>query len=98
MLPSPAAPEAADDTYPQEPTGPTTVTVPVTNNDTIPCPGQVVLSVKDAPMYGSVDLKPSGTFTYTPKAPGKPNKDDMFTYQVGEEENIRWQMRMLWCC
>lgn len=92
LLPSPAAPEAMDDIYPQQPTGPTTVTVPITRNDTIPCSPQAVLSIKDGPLHGSVKLLPSGTIEYEPQLPaGMPNKDDQFTYQVGGVEGFGFQ-------
>ena len=81
---SAAAPEAVDDTYPQEPTGPTTVTVPVTQNDTVPCGADAVVTVVTPPSHGTLMWQANNAFTYTPTVPGTPNKDDMFQYQVGQ--------------
>ena len=79
-----AAPLAVDDTFPQPPSGPTTVPGPgVLPNDTIPCGTAAKLSVTKQPRHGRVErLLSSGGFTYDPYDPSGPNQADYFTYQV----------------
>lgn len=65
-----AAPVATDDSFAQNPTGPTKVDAPgVLANDQVPCGAQAVLTVTKPPSHGSVYLDDSGESTDLPPVP-----------------------------
>jgi len=79
-------PVAVGDTFPQAPTGPTSIPGPgVLGNDTVPCNGSATIVVVTPPKAGNLTLNNNGSFVYVPS--GTP-QDDSFVYEIRCQGNI----------